>query len=239
MNTQVSKKPSIVPSLTQLKTGLLNNIPLILTPRKSGTKKTNVEPEDSPRLKSSYSGFRNLFKTPVTPSTPSTPRRNSQNSHTDSSSSVDVSNPRTSVELCESIDVKSIDESEQSEEKLKRNSKRISIEIQSLEISAKKKKENKENDDKKLAVRKSSDLERKSQERDIMTEFLRKQKIYELEIATMYMRYGFEYQMKVDCEMWYQTLLKPGDEKIKGILTRIFTVLRYGGLMYRHDKGMF
>lgn len=48
--------------------------------------------------------------------------------------------------------------------------------------------------------------------------------------------FGFESQFKRDCEMWYKTLQRPGDKRLRQILMRIFITIKYGGTLYRESK---
>ncbi|KAL9647900.1 hypothetical protein ABK040_008171 [Willaertia magna] len=49
-------------------------------------------------------------------------------------------------------------------------------------------------------------------------------------------RFGFVTQTRRDAEMWHQTLLSPERKERGDILRRLFTVLRWGGLYYRHKS---
>lgn len=65
-------------------------------------------------------------------------------------------------------------------------------------------------------------------------------KIIEQKIAIEYEKCGFTIQVERDNQIWYQTLTTPTDDELelnrRGILRRIFMLLRVGGLMFRSDR---
>jgi hypothetical protein len=55
-------------------------------------------------------------------------------------------------------------------------------------------------------------------------------------ITQEFKEHGFKKQIERDAKLWFLTLKNPGNKEIGGILKRIFTVLRFGELMFTRDS---
>ncbi|KAL0483457.1 hypothetical protein AKO1_014729 [Acrasis kona] len=58
-----------------------------------------------------------------------------------------------------------------------------------------------------------------------------------IQIAEEFSFHGAEVQFKRDARLWKHTLEEPGNEQVYGVMRRIFSIIRWGGFMYRtHSK---